>query len=1272
MASSSTIIERAKTHLEDARDPNMDVSTRVEAFDAVRGALLDARRARAQPEELVPIFDGLCTAAISDPSHVIRAVVPQAVEDFCLRDLKSFTPSGTDFLSRTLADDHVLVVRRAVRTLTVLFRRLIGFIASYGVSEDAFPESRLMSWLGMEEKAISYVEALDDGLRKAAIKFAETVVLAFSFSGSTGSADHFTLDYMLKRGSKSPLLDIAALESEGVRCVKQVAKLLHAGLEGVVKSVKADSSSSRGLPPSSFMTAIAVLSNLVRRRKKILQFTLAPLLNIVSAITASKGPPSRAFHDLSESQKQSINTVMRFSLRSILAYQHARSGRAGVDISAAANDLSNYEKEQEAKRKRIAKALAAEGLTANKSSVEQPTKASSQAVRNVHAAVSQPLSPQQQHPGKPEMEAVAKTQVVSQRLKDQDPPPMQMKRPRAPQKNHNQHWPRLSPQDAKTATRALVQRMPHKEVVNFIMTRILLDIPPTDTIVRNNQYSKQDVTQISPTDNEPLSKRPRKSRFGSNDVEKQSLPQQKKAAPKRKVAPPIIVPRFSEDAMDQLAALCCRRILTRDEQATSSGAGPLRLQLLSRLLADFAMRDSAITNGLCEEVCKYVTDHIDKHFPLAQAWLHRLFVVEELSSIQETIQTSSDDDLRLSEYNSAVQKLGYRSSSTSGTPGSNIVLTIKSNAEREDTDHATNLSVKSETSVVQEIKVETASDESLIAKDKEARSEKQDLQPRGTSTNTTSVVPDPKEENKLEKHGDVQDQSIILEKKKEEEEDEELEECEDLDLQRVYVVYERILKMLLLALKERSDDSEDAFHSMVTQAPVLPDSIISFLKELCTDPSRMKLGLHALCHIISERSGSDRHSCLNLLLDIAFHSDEVFRESASRILANNIFSTASGEVPRLIEERAIRALEDAVSPNASEDSNIERDSLLITALCGRKADLFNVLVSAFVVSSAPSQEVLLSRGKELAEHLGMTSLPMLELISGTLSPSPQFSLSSERFTTGSAALGVGVLKVWMKKFRKPSEEVVNAALTRYEISANVEFILPVLPGLKRESLLQHLSAVVNAVTQSENTSDGESGEKKGGKNVDGFKNIITLLMTSRNAVISPAELLVELHKLDANGGVSTAIRACFESKAVFKQPVIAQAIQQLIEMPIIPDLLMRSVHFARIFHPDLEKYITGTVMKRLIEKSIWTNSLVWEGFLKYCADIKEKSVKLLLSLPVAQLEDALGSHMSLTAILKDLVSNPKNLKKISNTRKREVIRGAISKYGKSKKYGKAP
>ena len=586
--SSDEALRRAHAYLEHARDTTLDVSARVSALDACRSALIEARRARVSSSLLLPIFKELCSTASTHHAYPVRSVVPQAIDDWCSRELKTFVKTATPFLMAALHDDHIIVIKHAVRTLTSLFRKLVGFVVSIGVSEDTFPESTLNTWMQMQAKAVSFITHTDDGLRKSAVMFAETAVLAFSYSGGSGSSEHFTLDYILRKPSSCPLLDPNALEAEGVRCVHVVAQVLAAGLDGKLQSQLLDGSRTYAIQPASFMTAIAVLSNLVRRRKKILQFTLPPLIRTVATIIGKNGVPSQAFKDIPESQQRSIVVVLRYSLLATRAFQHARNGRPGNDISAAAADLGAFEKAQEMRRRERAAELANQQRI-EKQAAEEARKA---------AATAATAKSAQMHSDPNHLSKGSRP----------DRPPTLMTR---------------SPQEAFVIVQSLIHRMPHQEVVNFIMTRLLLNIPPPELVPGAARAAiKRTLSQT----NEPVAKKPRKSRFGAKEPEKSnvaSLP--KKVVSIRKNAPPVVPVRLSDDATEKLVATCTRRILKRDEEARLSGAGPLRVQLLARLLTNLARKESQISWAFCDEACQYIANGVEQTIELALAWLHSLF-----------------------------------------------------------------------------------------------------------------------------------------------------------------------------------------------------------------------------------------------------------------------------------------------------------------------------------------------------------------------------------------------------------------------------------------------------------------------------------------------------------------------------------------------------------------------------------------------------------------------------------------------------------------------
>lgn len=1234
--SGDTALQRAHAYLEDARDTSIDPASRCEALDAARSAILDARRARVQPQLLLPIFKDVCTAAASDSSYQVRCIVPRAVEDLCLREMKIFVPTATPFLVRSLHDNNVMVAKRAVRALTTLFRKLVGFVVSVGVSDTTFPEARLSAWLQMQVKAISLIQSQDEGLRKAATKFAETVVLAFSYSGGAASPDHFTLDYILKTGSTCPLLDAAALEEEGVRCVKAVAQLIHAGLDGALTTVRPDGKSSTGLPPLSFMTAISVLSNLVRRRRKLLQSTLPPLLVVVTGITGPTRPPSPAFHSLTEGQKQSIISVLRFSILALRAYPHTRSGRAGTDVNLATNHLSNYEKEQESRRKEIASSTAAKAK-----------------LQNTRSSASFPAAPPRHAP----------VQIQEQK------PPTALPQQRRP--DPNRPWPRPPAKDAFLIAQNLSRSMPHKEVVNFIMTRLLLNIPPPATVpgaVRPRNLQ----SPSAPTD-EPVPKRPRRSRFGAKDedLSKQPSAPPKKVVAVRKVAPPVIAAKLSSEAADKLVTMCCRRVMTRELEASVSGAGPLRTQLLARLLASLSTGKTTAAQTFCDEACTFIATGIHGRVELALAWLHSLLIQEEFlkftpnegeaQQMLTTVQPHDEKALSPGESKEAVK-------------------------DEEMVDKSCADNVKSEQTLVS---AENAIPNSV----KQAREEQSTLSAQGSDTvNAVSAehdngadatalpknqaIPQPSDGVKNQ----VQFDSTGLHANQDGEENviaDSQEELEDEEYVPLVVgeAYQRVFLKLLLLLKERSNLSSEVFSSVVTGAPVLPAKVLEMLDGLCKDASRTKLGLQTLRDVVVERSGEDGKKCLTLLLQYTHDEDEVLRGPAIRLVANKIFVESSAEISRLIEDHAVGVLSRAMSALAEANPRdidvLDRSSLLLTALCGQKHELLVSMAMSYAEAGLEGKKVLLRRARDLAGHLGMSAKPILDLLGGTLMP-----VQHEEDQSGCASdkldeLALEILRALLKKFGKPTNEIVEAACRRYETSRNTDFIVAVLPGLQREALLRYLAPVVEKTVQSEAAEAGvqtavlANGAKEEAKSTAGFKDVISLVMNARPPALSPAELLVELHKIKPTTAVSTAIRACFEVKVLYKQVVVAQAVQQLIGMTVTPDLFMRTVHLSKIFHPEMENYLTTTVMKRLIEKKVWVNNLLWEGFLKYCAESKKKSLVLLLSLPPAQLEDALEKQPVLTVLFYELLSNPKNAKKIQ-PKYRKVISAAITKSSKSK------
>lgn len=1225
MSSADLCLQRAHAYLQEARDIHVSTLARVEALDAARAALLDAHRARAPSAQILPHFTALCEHAASERAHPLRAVLPAAVEDLVARDMPSFAQAATPFLARALHDDNFIVAARAVKSLTRLFRKVVGFVVASGVGDGdgRFSQANVAVWLQMQQKALSLIAAKDEGLRKACVKFAETVVLAFTFSGSAGSPDHFTLDYLVKKGSDCPLLEPRALEEEGIRCVKAIAQLVHHSLEGSVVTARPDGRESvRGLPPMSLMTAISVLSNLVRRRRKILEFTLPPFLNAVAAIASGSRPPTtpQGILQLTPSQRHSIIHVLRFNLLALRPYPHTRSGRAGADIMQASADLEALEREEEMQRRERASKLAA-------------------------------ISARERAEREAAVEADKRRAAAGAAAAHMQPAPS-MRRGREPT-SMGPPWPRLPPKEAYAVAQAIIQSKPPHEVVNFIISALLHHIPPAETVPgakRPLQKSRATVEQTGAE--EPAMKRPRKSRFGAKDPDRPMHeaappPPKKKVAVVRKVAPAVGPVKLTSTTVEKIVTVCCRRILKKEPQAIASGAGPMRIQLLARLLTRLSQQDQGTTaRQFCEEVCAFIAANVEYNMPLAQAWLFKLACEAELTKISHNM-------------------------------GSDIPL-LKTEAEEEGTNRAekssedTTAAVAIKTQPVAEVivKSELVTDSSATAEVASAVQDKEEApETKPNAKAESEVVKDDKVAKGDSNPAVKTDQEMANDASSEE------LEADVLDPLSVNEGYGRIFHRLLELLADKQPFVGDSYSQVICEAPILTQSVFDTLKTFCHDPSRIKIGLHTLRDIVLKRPGDDRAKCLSLLLGFTNHEDEVLRGPSIRLVANKIFAECVGEVPEAIEKHAVDSLSTAIGrlsekPTADELSSVERASLLLTALCGQKHELLREIAASYISMQPAARHILLQRAKDLAGHLGMAAVPVILLIAGELLPVQPAADGDSSGTDGLEVLALEVLRALLKKFGRPTEEIVDAARTRYDLSGNTAFVIAVLPGLRKDSLLKYLAAIVSSVFGTAKVAENGSGTEKIDPTDDtsktaGFKEIIAIVMGSRPPALSPSELLFELHNIEPNPAVSSAIRACFELKSIYKQEVIAQAIQQLIEKTVIPDLLMRTVHLARIYYSELEKYLTGTVLKRLIDKHVWKNEILWEGFLIYCAQVKDKSfIKLLLSLPAPQLAEALRRQEDLLTTFKGLFSNPKNLRKVSSVKHRKVIQAAIKKPAK--------
>jgi len=197
-----------------------------------------------------------------------------------------------------------------------------------------FPQETFDCWNDMEKRAVAMMNSKDVGVQKAATKFAETVVLALSYSGGRPTPEHFTLDYALARRLNPPILQ--EFEAEGHRVISSVAGFIYssfgikapAGIPNILPTVK--------VSPASLMTAFSVIGNLVKRREKNLALSLPSLLLAVRAITGAGGASTESFKKFPEGLRWSLIKLIKHTLKACMGYSHINSN---TEVTNALSDI---------------------------------------------------------------------------------------------------------------------------------------------------------------------------------------------------------------------------------------------------------------------------------------------------------------------------------------------------------------------------------------------------------------------------------------------------------------------------------------------------------------------------------------------------------------------------------------------------------------------------------------------------------------------------------------------------------------------------------------------------------------------------------------------------------------------------------------------------------------------------------------------------------------------------------------------------------------------
>ncbi|KAL9271873.1 Symplekin-like protein, partial [Drosera capensis] len=454
--------------------------------------------------------------------------------------------------------------------------------------------------------------------------------------------------------------------------------------------------------------------------------------------------------------------------------------------------------------------------------------------------------------------------------------------------------------------------------------------------------------------------------------------------------------------------------------------------------------------------------------------------------------------------------------------------------------------------------------------------------------------------------------------------------------------YDKFFVDVAKALLGKFPTTDKSFSRLLSEAPILPNSVLEVLDNLCSsdgyeqlreddrDSDRVSQGLGTVWALILGRP-VNRDACLNIALKCTVHQNEVIRKKAIRLVANKLYPL--DYISKKVEQYATRMLlsaagtdsslaqsTEAVSKEASFSSQLPQHGVLTT----NKMNAADPLSLSGSSVSSPEAKRLMSlyfflctkrpsllrlvfdvygQAPKIVKQEFLYLMPILTGASGPSSPELLNIISDP--PSGSEDLLRLVLELLMKS--PPSPNLITTVIHLYETKLkDATILIPMLSSLSKHEVLPIFPRLVDLP-------------------LDKFEKALDpILQGSAHSgpALTPVEALVALHDI-----VMDACSACFEQRMVFTEQVLAKALSQMVERNPLPLLLMRTVIQAIDAYPTLVDFVME-ILSKLVVKQIWKMPKLWVGFMKCVSQTQPHSFRVLLQLPPPQLENALNKSIS--------------------------------------------
>ncbi|CAH3190714.1 unnamed protein product [Porites lobata] len=387
--------------------------------------------------------------------------------------------------------------------------------------------------------------------------------------------------------------------------------------------------------------------------------------------------------------------------------------------------------------------------------------------------------------------------------------------------------------------------------------------------------------------------------------------------------------------------------------------------------------------------------------------------------------------------------------------------------------------------------------------------------------------------------------------------------------------YSDCLLNLMDGLYSKLDPKDKLFTRILLDIPSLTDGAVMAVRMYCEDLERLQVGFSTIRELILKRPATQLQ-LLETLLELTTNEKEQVRvqaiHSAKKLhirpeLAEHIENYALGSLQQLLADHPPappgQDPDEEVAPGEWTDDTIKLCLYLYLALLPQNHKLFHELAQVYTASSQIIKRIILRHLEHPVRAIGMASPELLQLV--------------ENCPTGAETLIARILNIITDKAVPTAELVKRVKELYHKRVSDVRFLIPVLTGLKKQEIIAVLPKLIK---QSPSVVKEVFNRLLGCFHSDS--------KVSATSPLSPSELLVALHQIEAKSDMKSVMKAsslCFAEKTIYTQEVLAVVLQQLMEMNPLPTLFMRTVIQSLSICPRLVGFVMN-ILAKLITKQV--------------------------------------------------------------------------------------